>query len=273
MAPDLKKENSPKNSNLTLRVISALIMLPVAIYLILNGGLPFFILINFLTILVLMEWNGITAGKPFSLVVAVQILCAVLIMLQINFGSPYISLAIASSIVSVIATAYLIKVKIMWAVLGFLYAFIPSASFLIINANAGGYVILWMMIVIWSMDTGAYFAGKNIGGPKMSPKISPNKTWSGLIGGTITAMLISTIYVILIENQNVKIFEDATILFILSGVLALLSQVGDLAESAVKRKFSVKDSGTIIPGHGGIMDRLDGILFVAPVVALVVFML
>ena len=273
MAPDLKKENPPKKNNLVLRVISALVMLPAAIYLILTGGLPFFILINFLTILILMEWNGITTGKPFSLVVAIQILCAILIMLQINFASPYIELAFASSVVSVIAVAYLAKVKIKWAITGFLYALLPSASFLIINETGGGYVILWMMIVIWSMDTGAYFVGKSVGGPKMSPKISPNKTWSGLIGGAITAMLMSAIYMIIVENQNVKLFEDVTILLFLSGVLAILSQIGDLAESAVKRKFNIKDSGSIIPGHGGVMDRLDGILFVAPAVVLLVFML
>ena len=107
----------------------------------------------------------------------------------------------------------------------------------------------------------------------MAPKISPNKTWSGLVGGTLTAMVFGSLYAYYMNDKNIALFEDATILLILSGLFAILSQIGDLVESAVKRKFSVKDSGAIIPGHGGVMDRVDGVLFVAPAVLVVSYML
>ncbi|MBT5767070.1 MAG: phosphatidate cytidylyltransferase [Kordiimonadaceae bacterium] len=256
----------PKKNQLLIRVLSALVMLPVAIYIIMIGGLPLFILISLLSVIILSEWNGICEKKPFSLLFIVQSICTVLLLLQLKMGSQYMEYAFVSSIVSIIAVAYLVNAKIVWAILGFLYTFIPSYSVLLIQENFGSLVLLWMMLLIWGMDTGAYFVGKKIGGPKMSPKISPNKTWSGLIGGTITAMILAYVFYMFAEVQNITIFENALILLILSGSLAILSQIGDLTESAVKRRYSVKDSGSIIPGHGGVMDRVDGILFVAPAI-------
>ena len=258
----------PKKNALLIRVLSAIVMLPIAIYIILAGGLPLFLLISLLSIIILSEWNGICENKPFSFLFVVQSFCTILLLLQLNMGSPYIGYAFICSIVSIIAVSYLVKAKILWSVLGFLYAFIPSSSVLLIQEGFGSYVLLWMMLLIWGMDTGAYFVGKKVGGPKMSPKISPNKTWSGLIGGTITAMILAYLFLQFVEVQNIAIFENALILLILSGSLAILSQIGDLTESAVKRKYSVKDSGSIIPGHGGVMDRVDGILFVAPAILL-----
>lgn len=273
MALDHNQQAPAKNNKLLTRVLSALVMLPIAIFIILNGGLPFFILLCLLTVIILSEWNGICEEKPFSLLVVVQALCAILLMLAVVWGSPHLELSFASSVVSVITAAYFVKANVIWALIGFLYALVPSVSLLLISDMMGGEVVLWMMIVIWSMDTGAYFAGKNIGGPKMSPTISPNKTWSGLIGGAITAMLFGGIYAYFMKEQNIPLFESAIILLILSGLFAILSQIGDLAESAVKRKFSVKDSGAIIPGHGGVMDRVDGVLFVAPAVFAVCYVL
>lgn len=272
MAPDPETTIS-KNNKLLTRVISALVMLPIAIYVILSGGLPFFLLVNFLTILILSEWNGIVEQKPFSVLVAVKVLCAVLLLLSLSWGSPYLIYTFISSAVSIITVAYLVKAKIIWALIGFLYALIPSAAFLLINESYGGVVILWMMILIWSMDTGAYFVGKNVGGPKMSPTISPNKTWSGLIGGAIAAVISGGLFGYYMNDVDILLFNDATILLILSGLLALLSQVGDLAESAIKRTFAVKDSGSIIPGHGGVMDRIDGVLFVAPAVLMIAYVI
>ncbi len=273
MAPDPEAATKPKKSNLLTRVVSALVMLPIAIFVMLTGGLPFFILVTLLTILILSEWNGIVEDKPLSILVGVEVFCAVLLLFALNMGSPYLLYSFICSVVSVLVVAYLVKAKILWALTGFLYALVPSAAFLVINESYGGAVILWMMILIWSMDTGAYFVGKNVGGPKMSPKISPNKTWSGLIGGAITAMIFGSIFGHYMKDADTLIFNDATILLILSGLLALLSQIGDLAESAVKRAFKVKDSGSIIPGHGGVMDRVDGVLFVAPAVLMIAYVI
>jgi len=268
MAQDPKKK-----SGLLVRVISALVMLPVAIWIILNGGLPLFILISILMVIILYEWNGICEAKPFSGIFVVQTICALFILIQQSFASPYLIHITIGSVIAIGVASFLFKSKMSWALMGFFYALVPSISVFLIYENGDALVVLWMMILIWSMDTGAYFAGKKIGGPKMAPKISPNKTWSGLIGGTILAMLLGYAFVIYTEASNIPFSQDALILLILSGFLAILSQIGDLAESAVKRKFSVKDSGAIIPGHGGIMDRVDGLLFVAPTIAIISYLI
>jgi phosphatidate cytidylyltransferase len=259
----------PKKHNLLVRITSALIMLPVAIYVILAGGMAYFVLIIILLVMILSEWNGICEKKPISILFFVQSLCSILLMIQLTTNSPYLLLSFLSSLVSIAAVSYLFKAKIKWALLGFLYALIPSGSFILIHENGGAVLVLWMMIVIWAMDIGAYFAGKNIGGPKMAPTISPNKTWAGLIGGTVVAVLFGGLYGYYLTDTNTGLFSSVTILLLLSGFLAILSQVGDLAESALKRNFSVKDSGSIIPGHGGIMDRIDGVTFVAPAVFII----
>ncbi len=263
----------PKKSNLLTRILSALIMLPIAIYIILNGGLALVVLLNIISVLILYEWNGICEKKPFSLLFVFQALCASLMIWLQYVNSPYLIVTSYVSLSAVVVISLISRSNFRWALLGYLYAIIPTLSFLLILKNSGGVVILWVMIVIWSMDTGAYFAGKNIGGPKMAPKISPNKTWSGLIGGTITAVIFGGLYAYFQKGANIVLFENATILLLLSGFLAVVSQVGDLAESAIKRKFNVKDSGAIIPGHGGIMDRVDGVLFVAPAVVFIEYLL
>jgi len=273
MALDHNHIIRPKFNNLLTRLLSAIVLLPLAVLSILTGGIPYFIFVILITILIIFEWNGITEKKSTSLLFSLQALSMTLLLLEINFGSPYLMISFYSSLIAIVAMSYLIKAKIKWALIGFFYAFVPSVSILLIGKNVSGQVVLWMMIVIWSMDTGAYFVGKNIGGPKMSPSISPNKTWSGLIGGTITAMLFGFLYVHFFGDKILPIFNNAIILIILSGVIAILSQVGDLAESALKRNFNTKDSGSIIPGHGGVMDRMDGILFVAPVVLVISYIL
>lgn len=258
----------PKKNKMLIRILSALVMLPVAIFIIMQGGVMLFGLVGLLTAVILYEWNGICNDKAFSPVFLAQVLSSISVLLMIELGSPYLLYSFAIGIVLTVVVAMLTKAAISWSLLGFLYALVPSASFLVLHQKAGGLIVLWMMIVIWAMDTGAYFAGKNIGGPKMSPKISPNKTWSGLIGGTLTAMLLGYLFVEYSGAQS-SMFDNVIMLLVLSGAFAILSQMGDLAESAVKRKFSVKDSGAIIPGHGGVMDRVDGLLFVAPSILIV----
>jgi phosphatidate cytidylyltransferase len=265
-------QDPKERSGLLLRVLSALVMLPVAIWIILSGGIPLFFLVSLLTVIILYEWNGICENKAFSSTFIVQSICAIVILsIQSYFASDLFT-AFLICLALTVFSAVLFKNKLLWSLLGILYALLPSMAVLFIHESNGALVVLWMMILIWSMDTGAYFVGKRIGGPKMSPKISPNKTWSGLIGGAITAMVMGHVFVELTETTNVPFADDALILLILSGFLAILSQIGDLAESAVKRKFSVKDSGALIPGHGGIMDRVDGLLFVAPVIVIISFL-
>ncbi|MEO5640342.1 MAG: phosphatidate cytidylyltransferase [Sphingomicrobium sp.] len=149
-----------------------------------------------------------------------------------------------------------------WLVAGFGYALIPALALLWIRERGAHSLetLVWVFIVTWSTDIGAYFAGRAIGGPKLAPRISPNKTWAGLVGGMVAAALFGALWV--------AQFDLPCLLLLLAPLFAIGAQVGDLFESGLKRRAGVKDSGTILPGHGGVMDRLDGLVVVASLAAL-----
>lgn len=149
-----------------------------------------------------------------------------------------------------------------WMVAGFVYALLPALSLLWIRDRApqGLELLVWVFIVTWTTDIGAYFAGRAIGGPKVAPSISPNKTWAGLIGGMVSASLVGWCWV-----QYVGL---PTGLIGLAPAFAFAAQGGDLFESWLKRRSGAKDSGSLLPGHGGILDRLDGLVVVAVLTAL-----
>jgi len=152
------------------------------------------------------------------------------------------------------------KNKNKWLWIGFFYLLIPFYS--IIELRSEKNIILWLFFVVWSTDIFAYFIGKNIGGPKLISSISPNKTWSGLIGGILSASIIGAL--------STLMFEGSIIFFIVtSAILSIIAQTGDFFESKIKRIFNVKDSGNIIPGHGGILDRIDGLMFTSPTVFII----
>ena len=150
-----------------------------------------------------------------------------------------------------------------WKVAGFLYALLPAISLLWIRDRApqGLELLIWIFIVTWTTDIGAYFAGRAIGGPKLAPGISPNKTIAGLVGGVISAGLAGYAWA---EGWSLS-----AALFWLAPLFAVAAQAGDLFESWMKRKAGVKDSGNWLPGHGGALDRLDGLVVVATLTAAV----
>lgn len=132
------------------------------------------------------------------------------------------------------------------------------------NANNGLALLCYVFVVVWSTDIGAYLIGRKIGKHKLWPVISPNKTWEGSIGAVICALICTAIYVALVPMKQPQIS-----MIILAFFLSIVGQMGDLVESAYKRYYGVKDSGKILPGHGGILDRFDSMLFVLPVMAAV----
>ncbi len=132
------------------------------------------------------------------------------------------------------------------------------------DATAGLVNVLFLFLVVWSSDIGAYLAGRRFGGPKLAPAISPNKTWSGAAGGLAAAMAVGVLAAYAMEQATVPLLR----VMLIAATLGLLAQVGDLFESWIKRRFHVKDSSSLIPGHGGLLDRLDGVLSAAPMAAL-----
>jgi len=180
-------------------------------------------------------------------------------------GFPWYDLLIG--LVAVIALSEWLRLtggwrRFGWALCGVIYVGLPVASLLWLRhePNWGLATILWLFATVAAVDTGAYFAGKTIGGPKLAPLISPNKTWAGLGGGVAAAGLCGLIAALILGT-------DVLTAVVFSLILAPVSQIGDIAESAVKRYFGVKDSGSILPGHGGILDRIDGLVAAAVFVA------
>jgi phosphatidate cytidylyltransferase len=161
-----------------------------------------------------------------------------------------------------------------WKLAGLAYIAVPCASLIwlrevnfIARPGAGGWLVLYALLVVAATDIGAYFAGRRIGGPKLAPVISPNKTWAGLGGGALAAGIIGGVC---------TAFTPFPASFLgcvgLAAFLAVISQLGDLFESWLKRRVGVKDSGTLIPGHGGLLDRIDGYMFALPVMAWLVWL-
>jgi len=153
-----------------------------------------------------------------------------------------------------------------WKAYGFAYCLLPALSLLWIRERAeyqgigsGFDLLIWVFLVVWSTDIGAYFAGRAIGGPKLAPSISPNKTVAGLVGGVISAAVLAGTWV--------SVTKLPPKLFWLAVPFAVAAQLGDLFESGLKRRAGVKDSGTWLPGHGGLLDRLDGLVPVAVLTA------
>lgn len=195
--------------------------------------------------------SGLTARVLSACVLIPPVIAAV------YFGSPYFDLLIVAA-VGVMAWEWLglCDKKPVWILFGVFYIGIPSYALLHIRSypEMGFETVIWTFLLVWAADTGAYFAGRSIGGPKLAPNISPNKTWAGLIGGVGAAGVIGLLVSLVLDLQNV------IPLIILSMFLGLVSQGGDLLESWVKRKFDKKDAGALIPGHGGVLDRVDGLL-------------
>jgi phosphatidate cytidylyltransferase len=152
----------------------------------------------------------------------------------------------------------------IWTGVGLAWIIAPCIGFVWLRAapDDGVATVYWLLAVVWAIDTAAYIAGKTIGGPKLAPRISPKKTWAGLIGGVLAAMVVGLVTALIVDSAG--IWQVA----LLSGALAIIEQMGDMAESFAKRHFGAKDSGNLIPGHGGLLDRLDGMLAVVAAVVI-----
>ncbi|ABV79304.1 phosphatidate cytidylyltransferase [Rickettsia bellii] len=157
--------------------------------------------------------------------------------------------------------------SIMYLLIGLIIIPIPISLLIFLSSNPiNNWLIMLYFCIVWSVDTFAMIGGKTLGGAKLAPKISPKKTWSGLITGILSAGLVATLISFIpsfyIENYY---FSNRIYLFIISCTLALTAQLSDLFISYFKRKFNIKDSGNIIPGHGGVLDRFDSIILTAPI--------
>ncbi len=165
----------------------------------------------------------------------------------------------------VVVVSMTFDLPVLWPALGSFYFGLPLSAFIWLRDDPqwGAPVVLWLLAVVWATDTAAYAAGRLIGGRKLAPRISPNKTWAGLYGGLVAGGLVGLAADLWLDTSS------PGVLTALAVCLAAVAQAGDLLESHFKRHFRVKDTGTLIPGHGGLLDRMDGLLAAAAVLAVV----
>lgn len=254
---------------LKLRVVSALALAPIALAMVVMGGWGFVGFVEVAVALMALEWARLSSARfgPRAGWIAGVTVFAVGACSTLLVGLDQPTLALALLVGGALCAAMLaaaLKAPPLWIGVGVGYVGLPALAMLWLRSvpEHGLGALVWLFLVVWAADSAAYFTGRTLGGPKLAPTISPSKTWSGFWGGVVGAAVVSL---------AVAWFLDATSLLVAAGlaaVLAVVAQVGDLAESALKRRAGVKDSGQLIPGHGGILDRVDGLLFAAPVLAL-----
>ena len=243
--------------NLVMRVLAALVLAPTAIAIAYAGGWLWTTLVTLAAIGLYVEWLTIVGAAREMRVVASGAVALAIAGLSLALG--LIDAALVVLVLGLAAVALLSPERRAWTAAGFFYAGAAQiASVLVrLDQTCGFVALILILLVVWVTDIGGYFAGRGIGGPKLWPRVSPRKTWAGAIGGFLASLVIS-------GGFAAFGFGKAGPILLLGAVLSIASQLGDLFESAVKRRFGVKDSSHIIPGHGGLMDRLDG--FVAAVV-------
>ena len=254
-------------NNLLLRVVSAAVLAPLALVAAYIGGLPFALFWGIAALVVLWEWMTLVVGPNYRLLV---LSCAAAIAVA-DFlawlGRPVTALFMVG-LGALAGAIFAPSERRLWVIAGAGYAggMVLAPVFLRADAGFGFAVILLFFAIVWTTDVLGYFAGRAFGGPKLWPAVSPKKTWSGAIAGTVGAVAVA----LLVAAQFGSFDRIAIIAVAL--LLSIMAQAGDLFESWVKRRFDAKDSSHIIPGHGGVMDRLDG-FWAAAVVGCVVGLL
>jgi phosphatidate cytidylyltransferase len=250
-----------KGGDLLPRVGSSIVLIAIAAAGAWWGGLATAIVVALLVVVVHFEWTGITEGRAlaaagFTAAVAAAMLVA---------GLGYPGAAAAITVMATIAAAA--TGPRPWRPMGVLYASVLGLSLLVLRESDNGLgAIAFLFAAVWATDIGAYFAGRALGGPKLWPAVSPKKTWSGAAGGLIAAILAGLATAAVIGAPVVAM------LVAVAAVLSVAGQCGDLFESHVKRRFGTKDASHIIPGHGGMMDRVDGLVFAGAVAVLIGFL-
>jgi len=258
---------SAKWQDLGVRALSAAVLIPAVLLDIWVGGLWFELFAAFLGILMAHEWTVIAHGRSttqFALH-TLAALCAAFLPREVG-PLMTVSVILAITAVAYAAVAFGPRAKSVWCFVGVPYVSLPVLALVILRHDPewGLHAIVWIMLTVWAADSLAYFAGRIIGGSKLAPKISPKKTWAGLGGAMAGAAIASGLYALWVA-------PSVWPLVVLAALLAIVEQAGDILESAFKRFHGVKDSGYLIPGHGGIIDRVDGLIAVTVVAAIIGF--
>ncbi len=250
------------SDGLRARVISAAVLAPLALGAAYLGGWAFLIFWAVAACVIQWEWRSVVGGASTFAVLPAAAMIALAGFYAMRGRPEGIAVGLA---IGVALEALLMPGRRVWAAVGVLYAaaLLVACVLLRRDASYGFTAIVFLFAIVWATDICGYFVGRGIGGPKLWPAVSPKKTWSGALGGVLGALA---------AGLAVASYADRANLLAVAGLALLLSavsQAGDLFESSVKRRFGVKDASHVIPGHGGVMDRLDGFLAAVVVAAII----
>ncbi len=241
------------------RIASSIVLIAIAVLAAWAGGMVAALVVAAIAAVVHAEWTGVTEGKLAS---ALAFTAGVVVVLVV-FGSGYVSVALGIAALLLVAAAF--AGPWPWRPLGVLYALALGLSLLALRASAdyGIAAIAIVVAVVAATDIGAFIAGRAIGGPRLWPAVSPRKTWAGAIGGLAAGIVVG-----LIAGWLLGLELGAALIAVFI-ILSITGQCGDLFESYIKRRFGAKDSGSLVPGHGGMMDRVDGLVFASAIAVLI----
>lgn len=250
-------------SNLQQRIASGLVMAAGALGLVYAGTTPFALLVLAAGLLMSWEWCHLVRGATADSAIAVHGGAVALATILTAFSHPLLGL-VAVMAGAAAVTPLVPRDKARFSALGVLYVGLPAVAMLWLRSDQqhGFAAVVFSLLVVWATDTMAFVFGRSIGGPKLWPSVSPNKTWAGFIGGIGSSAIVGAVFAFVVLGAS------SWKLAVIALVLGIIAQAGDLAESALKRHFNVKDASALIPGHGGLMDRLDGFVAVAVAAAL-----
>jgi phosphatidate cytidylyltransferase len=248
--------------NLLMRIAAALVLAPLAIAAAYAGGWWWAVLVTLGAVGLFVEWQMVTCAERNVAVIVSGIVALVLATPFLAVGRVEAALVVLA--LGLVAVAVRSSPPRIWVIAGYLYAAAAQLASVAVRIDKaeGLSALILVLLVVWATDIGGYFAGRGIGGPKLWPRVSPKKTWAGAIGGFAASLAVAIGFSALGQGKALP-------LLVVAAALSIAAQFGDLFESALKRRFGVKDSSHIIPGHGGIMDRLDG--FVAAIVLAAIF--
>ena len=249
------------------RIASSLLFGTIAVGDVLLGGWYFAFLILVVIMLMAVEWRRLAGqvsreGADFLVTTAAAVPAAAVIAAGSGAAATGLAFLLAGAVLGAGLAALLAEAPVDRVAGGVLYLGLPTLSLVWLRgAEAGGSgAVLWLLLVVWATDSCAFFAGRAIGGPRLAPALSPAKTWAGLGGGMLGAAVIGGGFA---WAQGGAL----ALALVIAPLLAVIAQAGDLFESWLKRRAGLKDSGALIPGHGGLLDRVDGLLFAAPAFA------
>ena len=265
--PETAKRSGFNLADLGVRIASAVVMAALALAALWVGGWLFAAFWTAAGIAILWEWQHLVGGEAVSPRLYVGGMAVALAAGLASLG--HADAAVWITILAALAVGWLARGdRAMWAAAGVIYACAMVLAVCVLRASLfyGLVATLWLFAVVWTTDIMAYFGGRLIGGPKLWPRVSPGKTWSGFIVGVVSGAVVSSVIALRLTTPG----EASVLPLVALGLLtAAISQGGDLFESSVKRRFGAKDSSHIIPGHGGVMDRLDAFVFASVFAAIV----